>query len=317
MIIQVNNFYPVSGFIFGRKMNFKNTILNTSLFVSLLLFILLSYPSRAFGHSSIPKTDKSFSFPAFEKSPVHKLADKETFGSIYLNILFLNISLNNPIKSKPETSAGTYVFFHRNKPLISDHFDKKKSSEFRICDPAPEDAFSPKCYNRNLFHKIAMGTVYSLAFDFISGTVLYFSPRPFTHWSDHHWKTIKTNLNAAFTEPPVWDHDQWYINYVGHPYQGAFYYNSLRSQGVKCWISALFTVFQSALWEFVIEGQYEQPSANDLIVTPALGVLFGEFFHQLTVKFSKNGFTPWEKVAVIFLNPNYVLNNGFRSHRNP
>jgi len=298
-------------------MNFKNTIFNISLFVSLLLLFPLTYPSKAFGHSLIPKTDKSFSVPAFEKSPVLKLAAGETFGSACLNILYRNISLNNPIKSRPGTSAGTYVFFHRDKLLNFDSTNSKKPSGARVCGAAPQETFSTKCYNRSLFHKIAIGTVYSLAFDFISGSVLYFSPRQFSHWSDHHWETIKTNLNTAFAEPPVWDHDKWYVNYVGHPYQGAFYYNSLRSQGVKCWISAVFTVFQSALWEFVLEGQYERPSANDLIVTPVLGVLFGEFFHQLTVKFSKNGFTPWEKVAVIFLNPNYVLNNGFQSHRNP
>jgi hypothetical protein len=123
---------------------------------------------------------------------------------------------------------------------------------------------------------------------------------------------IAEQYKWTFSRSPVFDHDLFVVNYLGHPYQGGYYYNTLRSQGASAWHSALFCLAQSVLWEYVWEGSVEMPSIQDMIVTPVLGSLFGELAHVATVKMSRNGFTWYERIIVCFINPPYVMNNGFR-----
>ncbi|HNR28302.1 MAG TPA: DUF3943 domain-containing protein [Bacteroidales bacterium] len=46
---------------------------------------------------------------------------------------------------------------------------------------------------------------------------------------------MKEQYRPTFTTFPVKDNDLFIVNYVGHPYQGSFYYNSARSQGAAIW----------------------------------------------------------------------------------
>ena len=119
-------------------------------------------------------------------------------------------------------------------------------------------------------------------------------------------------MRRAYTAPPVFDHDKLYINYIGHPYQGTVFYNAVRSQNAKMWQSALFTLGQVYVWEYVIEAGLEQPSIQDLIVTPITGILLGEGIHRATVAMAKNGFTWYEATAVVIINTMFAINNGFR-----
>lgn len=113
------------------------------------------------------------------------------------------------------------------------------------------------------------------------------------------------------------DEDDWGFNYVGHPLAGALYYNTVRSQNATWFQSFMFSAVQSAIWEYIIEGVAEQPSIQDLIITPIAGTILGEAFHQLTMGMRKNGFKFSEKVATLVLNPMFVLNNGFGPKHNP
>ena len=56
----------------------------------------------------------------------------------------------------------------------------------------------------------------------------------------------------------------------------------------------------------------EQPSIQDLIVTPLAGSLLGELIHFGTVQMSRNGFKWYEKAFVCIFNPMFAINNGFR-----
>ena len=160
----------------------------------------------------------------------------------------------------------------------------------------------------NTISVLTKGTVVNLVYDLSCGMILYFAPTDYTHWMDG----IKLDTySSTFTRPPVWDKDPWYINYLGHPYQGAFYYNSVRQQGMSMGGSLAFSTFHSLVWEFLMEGSVEQPSINDLLVTPIVGSIVGEGVHRATKKMALNGFRFWEKVFVIVFNPNYVLRNGF------
>ncbi len=145
-----------------------------------------------------------------------------------------------------------------------------------------------------------------------SSLFMIMMPLSFTMWPEKYWLKFDEHLVRAYTKPPVWDHDLWVANYLGHPYQGSVFYNSMRSQNMSVLASTANVLYHTWLWEYGIEALMEQPSIQDLIVTPVAGVFFGELFHYLTLKFAGNGFTTWEKVAVILFNPCYAINNGFK-----
>ena len=147
-------------------------------------------------------------------------------------------------------------------------------------------------------------------------TGLVLSPTWLNQWDNLSTKlrvkSMKDQYKNSYTKPPVIDHDMLITNYLGHPYQGGFYYNSIRSQGATVLQSSLFCWAHTLLWEYGWEAGIEQPSIQDLIVTPLAGILVGELSHVATIKMSRNGFTKWEKVAVCIINPSYVINNKFR-----
>jgi hypothetical protein len=164
-------------------------------------------------------------------------------------------------------------------------------------------------------NKIVRGSFYTLIYNTTIMTGLVLSPTWLNQWDNLSTKlrikSMKDQYKNSYTKPPVIDHDMFITNYLGHPYQGGFYYNSIRSQGATVIQSSLFCLGHTLLWEYGWEAGIEQPSIQDLIVTPLAGILVGELSHVATVKMSKNGFTMWEKVAVCIINPSYVINNNF------
>ena len=136
-------------------------------------------------------------------------------------------------------------------------------------------------------------------------------PHSVTRWQDDFVQDAMRNLNESFTTPPVWDQDHWEINYVGHPYAGSIYYNTLRCQGATVPQSFLFSAFISTGWEYIYEGVAERPSIQDLVVTPVLGSILGELTHQATVKMKKNGTNVFEKAFITVMNPVHVVFKGY------
>ncbi|MEL6653456.1 MAG: DUF3943 domain-containing protein [Bacteroidota bacterium] len=162
-------------------------------------------------------------------------------------------------------------------------------------------------------HAIKRATALSLGYNLSAGAGLLMMPTRITNWKREEFiETAGPRLRTAWTQAPVWDKDSPWINYAGHPYQGAFYYNSLRSQGRPIWQSALFVTGQTLFWEFVFEAVKERPSRQDLITTPIGGVLLGELTHRMTLRMRRRGFTFWEKTFITIFNPAYVLNHGYR-----
>lgn len=146
--------------------------------------------------------------------------------------------------------------------------------------------------------------------------ILFFSPVDATKWDHKFGRELMehagTRFKEAWTTPPVWDNDRFFTNYVTHPYAGSFYYNTMRIKGRPAAAAFRFSVFSSTLWEYVPEAFFEQPSIQDLVITPIAGSIGGEAVHRLTLSLSKHGFSFWEKVLVFILNPAYVLNHGFK-----
>ena len=92
--------------------------------------------------------------------------------------------------------------------------------------------------------------------------------------------TLKTVRRNAKMGEWFWDSDYAYTNLFEHPYHGALYYNSARSNGLTFWQSAPFAVGGSLLWE--IAGESELPSVNDFAATSFGGVAIGEVTHRLS-----------------------------------
>ena len=137
------------------------------------------------------------------------------------------------------------------------------------------------------------------------------APKEWTGWNDSFVQDGMRNLRRAWTEAPRMDGDHWFHNYVGHPYGGSVYYNTVRCQGAGWFGSFFFSAFMSAQWEYAFEAVAEQPSIQDLIITPTTGAILGEAVHVVTNRMKRNGTSFFEKVAILFLNPTSVVLVGF------
>ena len=137
-------------------------------------------------------------------------------------------------------------------------------------------------------------------------------PKDFTGWSADFVDEGAGHFAEAWTKPPVWDTDHWFHNYVGHPYGGSFYYNSVRSRGASPLGSMAFAAALSAQWEYIFEAVAERPSIQDLVVTPIAGWAMGELTHRMSNSMRKGRVTLLEKVAMTVLNPADVLTHGYK-----
>ncbi len=114
--------------------------------------------------------------------------------------------------------------------------------------------------------------------------VLECLPDDATAWNSGELKRtplFKRWYNHVIKEGPVWDHDLPFINFVLHPYAGAAYFMAARSCGFNFWGSLLYSTLISTVgWEFGIEAFMENPSFNDLLLTPIVGSIIGEGFYM-------------------------------------
>jgi hypothetical protein len=121
--------------------------------------------------------------------------------------------------------------------------------------------------------------------------ILWVMPESASNWDKEEikqkgifWKW-KENVKAG----PVWDEDDWVLNYVTHPYSGGVYYMTARSSGFNIFESFLYSAFMSTcFWEYGIEAFAEIPSKQDLIITPVLGSIVGEGFFYAKKSILKN-----------------------------
>ena len=103
--------------------------------------------------------------------------------------------------------------------------------------------------------------------------------------------SIHQNLRSRF----VWDNDYYFVNHIGHPYQGSIFFNSARSKGYSLLQSVPFVVAGSLVWEYC--GETERPSLNDMVTTLAGGTMWGEMTHRMTREVLDDGDTGGSRVA--------------------
>ena len=147
---------------------------------------------------------------------------------------------------------------------------------------------------------------------FMVGTVgfLYMLPSSVTKWEDEgEEKSLSEKWKEHVKAGPVWDKDDFVINYIGHPVSGAWYYMVAREDGYGPWSSFVYSFLLSTFfWEYGYEAFAEIPSTQDLIFTPTIGALMGEGFFYLQKELDKNHGMIWGShilgnISYFFLNP--------------
>jgi len=85
---------------------------------------------------------------------------------------------------------------------------------------------------------------------FVSGLVaagiIYTMPSDVTGWDkDIEASELADKWWDNVSRRPVWDKDDWVINYVGHAYFGGVYYQVARKSGYNQWDSFVYTTLMS------------------------------------------------------------------------
>ena len=101
-------------------------------------------------------------------------------------------------------------------------------------------------------------------------------PKDTTSWNKPEFKGLKSN----FTKGPSFDFDNFYFNYIAHPYDGSEFYLVARNRKLTWWQSLLYAAAVSTTFEFLIESAYEGASWQDLWITPVTGAVIGELRWQ-------------------------------------
>ena len=139
--------------------------------------------------------------------------------------------------------------------------------------------------------------------------ILYLLPESVTNWDKDDASNIFKKWERNVREGPVKDKDDWFLNWITHPYWGAVYYMAARSSGLGVLYSFGFSCFLSTVfWEYGIEAFAEVPSKQDLIITPVVGSIFGELFYLSKRKILNNDYklfnsTKLGHVALFLMDP--------------
>ena len=155
---------------------------------------------------------------------------------------------------------------------------------------------------------IRRDTLYFLGYQAVVVGVLYALPEEETRFDKGDAGFSKWRRNVRH---PAWDDDEFYLNYLLHPYWGATYYIRGRERGLSRWQSLGYSAFLSALYEFGAEAFFEPVSYQDLIVTPLVGSLLGEYvFSPLrdSIRSKPGGPSSLDKLLLILTDPMGAIN---------
>ena len=165
--------------------------------------------------------------------------------------------------------------------LFADEFD------YTQLEPQSTQSYFYQPSNRAAYLTISTGAV--LGGTLVGAGALYLMPESFTHWARSEIVNLSAKWRRKTAQGPVVDADDWFLNWITHPYWGAVYYMQPRVAGFSWAESTLYSVLASAFfWEYGVEAFAEVPSWQDLVVTPAIGSIFGELFYRATLHIHGN-----------------------------
>lgn len=121
-----------------------------------------------------------------------------------------------------------YIFFY--KPLKHTvHYPT------HVTLNAYQTDFNPVSYNASFGKKFWRANCWVYGYNTLAVSLLVTLPERTTLWHLSDVRAIKPQYKRTFTQPPVLDSDHWYINYMGHPYQGSCYYNAMANDFLHGW----------------------------------------------------------------------------------
>ena len=141
------------------------------------------------------------------------------------------------------------------------------------------------------------------------GFAISLLPEDISGWDGENKGTYADKWKKNVTGGAVWDDDDWAINFIGHPYFGGVYYQVARKSGYNQWNSFTYSALMSTFyWEYGLEAFMEKPAIQDIVVTPVLGWVYGEWAHQKEKEIRADGgralgSTFWGSTALFFLDP--------------
>lgn len=157
-------------------------------------------------------------------------------------------------------------------------------------------------------------TYHFFAYQIAAVGILYLMPESSSGWSDEQKDEYSLSKWWDNVRDPAWDDDDFFLNYVTHPYWGAAYYVRARERAYSAKAAFWYSAFLSASYEFGAEALFEQPSVQDLLITPILGSLTGHFFmrlrHNISERSAARGYrTVGEKWLYALTDPLGTINH--------
>ncbi len=233
------------------------------------LFLLL-FANLAQGHEWLPESPVSF----YESS-----GDRQILRSALWQqqIEVAQMEMDEPFSGPPERPYG----FGRE-----------------LGDTSPAD-----------FDGLKRDTAYFFGYQFFIVGALYVMPESVSSWSDEQKEEYTFEKWKDNVTHPRWDPDEWYINYILHPYWGMTYYTRGRERGLTESGAFWYAFTLSAIYEFGLEALFEPVSIQDIIFTPGLGAAMGWYLEDFRREIkSQRSFSTWDKTILIATDPLGTLN---------
>ncbi len=230
----------------------------------------------------------------------------------YWTVLLLSIAITASADSTlyhelKTQQLGTYDFSVEPISSLSEDGLSDSLRQYRITESLEEQFhptnadegkdYLPKYINVNeelpyRYKKLIEDSLYLQLLMISSVGFLTLLPESITSWDmeELQKQTLAQRWFENVSTVPVWDNDDWTINYIGHPVSGAFYYTMARNDGMSIGESAAFSALMSTFfWEYGYESFAETPSIQDLIITPLFGSILGEGMIVLQGKLDQKG----------------------------
>ena len=162
------------------------------------------------------------------------------------------------------------------------------------------------------WHGIKWDTAYFVGLQFAAIAILYVAPESLSGWDKESKDNYSLSKWTENVRNPVWDEDEWYVNYILHPYWGATYYIRAQERGLNRLQSFWYSFLLSTLYEFGAEALFEPVSYQDLIVTPVAGALLGEYVFNPIREWvrAKEKFSWTDKTVLFLTDPLGVVSAG-------
>ncbi|MCF6324023.1 MAG: DUF3943 domain-containing protein [Gammaproteobacteria bacterium] len=159
-------------------------------------------------------------------------------------------------------------------------------------------------------------TAYFLGYQLSIIGVLYVMPASISGWTDETKDDFSIQQYKDNVSRIVWDKDDWWLNYVLHPYWGGTYYVRAQERGFGPVGSFWYAATLSSLYEFGAEAFFEEPSIQDLIVTPVAGYFVGKYFMEVRADIQKRStgqLTGTDKFIMVMTDPIGSMNKKVES----